>query len=345
MKKIKIILKVTVIVLLAIAVNPVVNAQGCMEPSSDGGVTVAGYIQPQFEFKQTDDAWNNSFTFNRARVGFLGNVPYDFSYYFMAELSKFKPDGSFMLDAFITYSRFELAKVSFGQFKVPFSLEQNTPCQSLHTIYRSRVVEELAGPQRDLGVMLFGGDNSTMVKYSLALVNDYKRNSMDENSAKSIKGRLVVNPTDFLSFGGNFGYGKTGVAKDNVKTRLGGELELRLNNFLLQGEYIWGKDTGDYTTGGGCDGTPLEFHEGPVTRGGFFVTAAYMTRWSIQPVIKIESFDGNMDIADDTHMISTIGMNYFFNDWTRLQVNYMYKAEGTSEVPNDAVVVQLQIKF
>lgn len=41
----------------------------------------------------------------------------------------------------------------------------------------------------------------------------------------------------------------------------------------------------------------------------------------------------------------TLGVNYFFNNNTRLQVNYQNKIETGLSVDNDALLVQLQVKF
>jgi phosphate-selective porin OprO and OprP len=76
-----------------------------------------------------------------------------------------------------------------------------------------------------------------------------------------------------------------------------------------------------------------------------------MTPWNVQPVIKYENFDPNTDGYDiindlyDYATIITFGMNYFFNDWTRLQLNYLYKAEEGNEIENDELLMQLQVKF
>ena len=70
----------------------------------------------------------------------------------------------------------------------------------------------------------------------------------------------------------------------------------------------------------------------------------YMTEWDLQPVIKYEAYDENIDADDDAVSVITYGLNYFFNDWTRLQFNYMYKVEEV-EVVNDEIMVQLQVKF
>ncbi len=324
----------------------IISAQGCMEASSDEGVSIKGYIQPQWEYWQTTDGHDaNSFTLNRARIAALGSIPYDVSYFVMIDFSKFKSGSPWILDAFVSYTRYDWAKVTFGQFKSPISLEQNTACQSLHTIYRSKVVNELAGPQRDMGAMLFGGTADSKLHYYLAIMNDYERGYEDENIAKSVKGRVTFSPLEFLQVGGSFAYGKTGANEDNKKTRLGGELQIKYSNFLFQGEYLWADDSGDYTTGGGCDGTPIEFHTGGVTRSGFFAQAMYLTQWNLQPVFKLESYDADVSIDDNTEFITTYGINYFLNDWTRIQLNYRYRAEHGAEIPNDQVVLQVQVKF
>ena len=88
----------------------------------------------------------------------------------------------------------------------------------------------------------------------------------------------------------------------------------------------------------------MEVHEGSINRGGFWAQTLYMTPWNIQPVIKYESYDPNTDEDDDIENVITFGFNYFFNDWTRLQLNYLYKVEEEEE-PNDEILMQLQVKF
>ena len=84
------------------------------------------------------------------------------------------------------------------------------------------------------------------------------------------------------------------------------------------------------------------------------VQAMYYTEWDIQPVFKYEFFDPNTDITGysgyalidhyaKTNM--TFGLNYFFNDWTRLQMNYIMKQEEWESFDNDQLLVQLQVKF
>jgi len=355
-----------------LAANAFVNAQGCITASAEEGVQVIGYIQPQFGFNflGQDLAGNslntNSFYFNRARLGVVGNIPYNISYYVMADLSSFK-GGPYLLDAFITYNGLgPWAKISMGQFKNPFGLELNTPCQALYTINRSMVVDELASPFRDIGVMVSGGTDTLSIfglkkknvfSYSLALMNGTGLNVMDSDRYKDFIGRIVFSPVDFLSIGGSYRTGQMINADPSIKvadkrTRIGADLSVNYKNFILQGEYISGKDEGSKLVGGGCGEEPTPV-AGTFNSNGYMVQALYMTPWRLQPVVKYESYDPDKNVAFNKQNTLTFGFNYFINDWTRIQLNYLYKVEESSdidiadyhEISNDAILLQLQVIF
>lgn len=318
-------------------------AQGCETPSDDSdGVKLFGFFQPQYEYHLTDPA-NSTFKFKRARIGFMGNVPYDFSYYVVLENSAFvsQTGNPYLLDAFITYKRFKWATVSVGSFKQPFGLEVNTSCSGLTTVERAMVSDQIVAPQRDMGVMLLGGDNTTMLKYSLALMNGRGLGVKDNNNKKDIIGRLVLQPIEMISIGGSFRYGFPNNEIDN-RVSVAAEMQFKTGPFTLQGEYI--HDQGDYNraAGGGCGSDPVTLGE---KRDGAWVMASYMTKLRLEPVFKWEYFDADKDLVNNEMYVMTGGVNYFFNDWTRLQVNYQYRAEKGAELPNDAVLVQLQVKF
>jgi phosphate-selective porin len=326
------------------------NAQGCSEPSSDEGVNVFGYIQTQYDYNLFDKLESN-FGFNRARIGVMGNIPYDFSYYVLLETSPFKKDGpkAYLLDAFITYNRFSFAKVSMGSFKSPFGLELSTPCHGLHTINRSKFVNELTAPDRDMGLMLLGGSDTTLLRYSIAILNGTGLLKRDNDTYKDIVGRVLIQPTSWMHIGGSFKLGKSANKDaslgDDTRKRFGAEFEVNYANFIVQGEYIYAEDNGSYIVGGGCGGD-AEIVQGNVKRSGMFLMALYKTPWNIEPVIKYENYNNNLDSkTDNLEHVTTLGVNYFFNEWVRLQVNYEYKAEWAKEINNDRLMVQLQVKF
>lgn len=335
-------------------------SQGCEEPASDDGddekkIKIIGFIQPQYEFHMTKDedaipvAENsNTFKFKRARIGVTGAIPYDFSYYVMVETSPYvSPTGyPYLLDAFISYRRFEWAKISVGSFKQPFGLEVNTPCSGLHSIERAMASDQLVVPQRDIGIMLFGGGKDKLLSYSVAVMNGkgIGKKDVDNNQKKDLIGRVVFHPLDWLNIGGSFRYGHP--LTDSVsRTSFAGEIEIKYSGLRVQAEYIY--DEGDYdaSASGGCGGTPMTLGD---KRSGFWAMAMYKFRFNLEPVVKIETFStGNTN--EEEFLITTFGVNYFFNDNIRIQANYQYRAEYNSnsnaEFPNDAILLQLQAKF
>ncbi|KAF0204772.1 MAG: hypothetical protein FD170_197 [Bacteroidetes bacterium] len=335
-----------------------VSAQGCGGAPSEEGIKMFGFLQSQYKYSLTEPT-TNTFSFERARIGAMGKIPYDFSYYLVLELSPFmsarpEDNSAYLLDAFITYDRFKMAKLSMGSFKTPFGMETNTPCNGLMTVYRSKATLQMVSPFRDLGLMLLGGDENTLVQYQLGLMNGSgllipTGKIDDKNRKKDVVGRFVVHPVDFLNVGGSFRYGYPG-DNNNEATRLslGLELKAKYSGFTLLSEFIY--DEGALNdAAGGCSGTPVDIGK---VRKGAYVSMAYMSKWNVEPVFMYDFFhsgfmntSSGQDIPiEEKYNTLTFGLNYFFNDWTRLQVNYLYRAE-TLEQKNDEIVVQLQVKF
>lgn len=354
--------KVLILAIIFSAISTYSLAQGCMGGGGDL-VGVHGFIQPQFNYSLNGTAADgssldvNNFTFNRARIGVLGEIPYDIEYYFFIEASSFKSQSKLphLLDAYVTYTRFgKWAKISLGQFKSPFGLEQNTSCSGLYTVNRAEVTSQLAGPQRDLGVLISGGNDETLLKYSIGFMNGSGMNVEDDNNNKNIIGRLVVKPLEYLSVGGSFKYGKinpTDLAQPlNEILRYAGELQFKHNNMLLQVEYIQGQDklfsTSRIPIYGGCGGI-VGFdtkQPGTYTKSGLMVMAAYLTPWKVEPVAKFDMWNSDHSVSNATVNYLTFGINYYVNDYSRVQVNYV-NVQESNPVTNDMIMVQLQAKF
>jgi phosphate-selective porin OprO and OprP len=319
-------------------------AQGCGDGPSDEGVNVFGFVQSQYNMTFEENHTENSFTFERVRLGVQGAIPYDFSYYAVIELSPFMDANRnpYLLDAFVTYNRFKWARVSVGSFKTPLGLETNTACNDMITIFRSTAVMQMVAPFRDMGMVFMGGDHETKIQYQLGLMNGSGLKRFDNNRKKDIVARLLYKPVDFLQIGGSFRTGYPSYNNDDdSRTTFGGEIKATYNGFTFMGEYIM--DEGDYNRdlGGGCGGELITLGE---ERSGGWAAIAYRTKWDVEPVFKFDFFDsGNAQDYKETNL--TFGVNYFFNDWTRLQVNYVYRTEEPTDFKNDRFVIQLQAKF
>ncbi len=334
-------------------------AQGCMGGGSSEGVNVIGFIQPQLEYNFAEDASGEAdnsynFTFNRARIGVTGNIPYDVSYYFILEASPFKGDVK-LCDAFTSYTLLApYATFSIGRFKSPFGLERNTPCQGLYTVKRSLVTDNLV-LDRDMGLMAYGNYND-LVNYTFALTHGTGSAAVDNNKAKDISARVVLSPIEMVKVGGSWQTGKQPAAdptaeEEDIRTRFAGELQFEYKNFLVQGEYISGKME---SSGGIVAHPPDCTHDttwytvvppGESKSGGYWGFLAYTTPWELQPIVKYEFYDPDADTDDNELSIITFGFNYFINDWSRIQVNYLYKAEKGNEIVNDEILFQFQALF
>jgi hypothetical protein len=324
-------------------------AQGCAAPKSDEGVNVFGFLQPQIETKFLKDGVENSFTFNRARIGVMGNIPYDVMYYAVIEASSFKNDNPFLLDAFVSYQRFSFAKISVGQFKSPFTLEMSTACNDLNTIYRTSAINNLVSPDRDLGIMLSGSIKDNFLSYSVALTNGTGIGGYDNNQGKTVHSRLVIAPFGFIKLGGGVQYGThpsivEDATEEDSRFRWAADVQLKLKNFDLIGEYISSSDKGSYSVGGGCGGE-VTILEGDLKRSGYYVTAMYRTPWNLQPIFRYENWNTDVNIMNRVEHTMVLGLNYWLNDWSRIQVNYLYKAEEKLEVMNDEFLIQFQVTF
>ena len=345
--------KILITLIALMILSPVVmKGQGCMEPKSDDGVSVIGYLQPQWKFDEANGDNTNNFYFQRARVGVTGSIPYDFTYYVLAEFSPYL-GGPYVLDAFVTWKRLgPWANISVGQFKMPFGLELSTPCQALHTINRSLVVNALASPFRDLGVMIYGGTplfekEHNVLEWKLAFTNGTGMNKIDNNRRKDFTARVIISPVDFLHIGASY---KNGTVlpdgNDDKLTRFGADISVEKFNFLFQGEYISGVDDGFELTGGGCGQDPsIAPADGKFKKNGFATMLLYKTPWNLQPVVKYESYDMDIDVDNNMKNSLTLGLNYFFNEWTRLQLNYVINDYIGVDKANNLFMAQLQVIF
>jgi len=326
-------------------------AQGCEDdvaPATASGtpktssLKVFGYIQPQYNVYFTDPG-ENTFNFKRARLGVRGRVNRSFSYYFVLETSAFIGGGdAYLLDAFVSYDKHEWAKISLGSFKQPFSREVTTACHSLTTIDRSVVADQLVAPQRDMGLMLLGGSSKTKFRYSAALMNGSGLGIKDNNKKKDVIGRATYQALNWLNIGASIRYGYP-TNNDDDRTTYGIDALVQYKKFAVQGEYI--HDTGDFNraAGGGCGAEPLPLGE---ERDGAYVMATYDINTKFQPVLKWEYFDADKSQTTLGYQeIFTVGINYFMNKMVRLQVNYQAKDIDGVSSDNDALLMQVQVRF
>jgi hypothetical protein len=326
---------------------------------------LSGYTQVRYQNYQQSGK-NNEFDIRRARLDFQGDFSSKWNYRLLIDFvgstgaTGTAPTGGALvsptlLDGFIAYKPFDFLKITAGQFTIPFSLENVTQDRTLETIDRSQVVTALVARKgdasnglvdsignqngRDIGIQLSGSfiriENRYLADYYIALLNGAGINTVDNNSSKDIDARIVLHPFKILDIGTSYYNGfdrfTSSPTKNQNRIRWGAEAALNLNLLSVKGEYIKGQDG---------NSNPIN-HEGWYMQGSYFLWANHL-----QGVFRYDVYDPNtVKLKNDvTSTYYVFGLNYFFNVWTKLQVNYSRRTESTN-INNDVFTAQLQLAF
>ena len=263
-----------------------------------------------------------------------------------------------VLDAIATFKPYESFKIQAGQFKIPLSMENNTPSNNMEVIERAQVVEALVARNkdvignhngRDIGVMAFGSvlkiHDRFIIDYYIGGFNGTGINSTDNNEPKDVAARIILHPVKGFDLGFSWydGFSKFGtgtIIKNEIRQRGGAELSFTHKNFSVKGEYIQGIE-GDYIK------VKTNVYQYTHTRreGGYVQVSEYVLHKKIQLVARYDAFDPDRS-TDRNETVNLLGgVNYFFNDWAKLQVNYTSRNETGKTINNDIIGAQLQIAF
>lgn len=302
-------------------------------------LNVSGYTHIRYQSFQ-ESGKSDFADIRRARLDARGVIATEWEYRFQMVIA----GNAKLLDAYATFKPYEFFKIQVGQFKIPFSYESILASPSMETIDRSQVVEALVARGkdvlgnfngRDVGVQAFGNlwkvNNRYIIEYFLGGFNGNGTNIADNNESKDLAARLVLHPMKGLNIGASWydGYDKYGttVPENHIRTRIGGELRYIYKFVSLHIEYIEGNDS-------------------DIKRKGYYVQAAsYIYKRKIQLVARYDYYDPDKSKKNDASMHYLSGINYYFNDLTRLQVNVSNREEETNNFNNDLINVQLQIGF
>ncbi len=319
-------------------------------------INISGYIQSRFQSLQ-EAGRPDAMDIRRARLNFRGNVTPTWEYRLQVDMAGTPK----VLDAIATFKPYDFFKIQAGEFKVPLSMENNTPSDLMDVIERAQVVEALVARNkdvlgnnngRDIGVMAFGSllkiKDHAIIDYYLGGFQGAGINVSDNNEAKDFGARLILHPIKGLDIGAAYydGFSKIGtipvgfiVARDNIRTRIAGELSYVYKFISVKGEYIHGED-GDYVKG------KTEYSYIHTKREGWYAQiAAYVIPKKIQVVGRWDSYDPDIHKPANATLNILGGVNYYFNDWAKLQVNYTSRNESGKTINNDIIGVQLQVGF
>ncbi len=310
--------------------------------ASDVDIKFGGFGQFQYYYEQGSNI--SKFVPKRVRFKATGTLTEKVGFFIQHDFwgAGGTPPAPRLLDARFDYTLCPCAKLSAGQFALPFGIEVSNSPYNLDAITYSYVVgtgwPQTPGPtgffpyNRDLGVMFWGTypKNDWKATYNLAVFNGGGYDKSEENQYKDVVGRLAGS-YKWATLGGSYYYGKTGAISDSLKdkVRFGGDLKLDRAPFLFQTEFIQGWDD-------------------TVTRRGYYALAEVKLWKVLQPVIKYDVWDPNT--ATGNNQVNKIagGLNWYFSPNSKLQAIYEIKGEESDLVPtryNDDFILQWGMSF
>jgi len=325
---------------------------------------LSGYTQVRFQdFQQKGKP--DGFDIRRARLDFQGDFSTKWNYRLLIDFvgasgaTGGAPTGGALIaptlfDAFIAYKPFPFIKIQAGQFILPLSQENLIQDRNLELIDRSQVVNALVARKgdisnglvdsignqngRDIGVQLSGSliqlKDGDLLDYYLGLFDGAGINTVDNNESKDICARIVLHPFKGLSLGSSYYNGfdrfTSSLAKDQERIRWGADLSYSGSRLGLRTEYLQGQEGNE---------NPIR-HQGWYAQGTYFIVARHL-----QGIFRYDSYNPNEEKAKQTNTYYVFGMNYFFNVWTKVQVNYSWRTESGPVLDNDVITIQLQLAF
>jgi hypothetical protein len=304
---------------------------------------------PNWGIEQTTS--NNSFDLARAILFATGKIgsQKQFGYMLMYD---FGPNAC-LHELYGEWLPKDAFNVRFGQFKIPFTIENPMSPTKLETIYFSRGARAMSGSTgdfnqfepngvksgakagRDAGLQLSGRlfkkDDFFRIEYYAGLFNGTGFNAKDNNNHKDFIGTVYYQPVKGLRIGGSIYSGKLNVpiyiAQGNhVRDLRTAGAEYNSKKFYARTEYISGNNGG-------------------LKRESYYGSAVWKfspNKWEV--LGKYEWYDENKSFKNNEISDITVGVNYYLAFLTRIQLNYIYtdnKALGT----NHAVAMQLQLFF
>ncbi len=292
---------------------------------------------------------DNTFFVRRAKLFFGGKIFKKIG--FMISM-----DGTtnpLLSDAYAYLDYIPHARVTLGQFKTPFSIDQAMSIAAIPTINRSLVTNMVVNPQlRDVGVMLSGAyrmkGRPFGAGYATELVNGNGKNSVDDNNQKDWAGRVWINPfVEGLTLGGSWYAGDTSNKKPVVDRhrdheKWGADFEYAppmVKGLRTMGEFEWERRYYDYytatdifntnNTGAGANQTD-PFGKYAHTFG-YYLEAWYRVNGisgpasflnAFEPVIRYDFLDENTSGAANDRDRWTFGANYYINRYVRVMADW-----------------------
>lgn len=328
-------------------------------------INIGGYGLMMYQYKEYDKTHHDF----KARVIYLsvkGDITKNLSYFILTEFV-----DPMVYEYYIDWHPTKEFGIRGGQFKVPFTLENPISLTNLETVLNTRSVSTFAGmgddiqrktngvnkTGRDLGIQISGslinGEDHDYLQYSMGMFQGQGMNASEKNNNKDFAGSIAIQPVKGLRFVGGlylgevtylqkhayydpyWGYYEYEKDYTRVRNRWALSADYKNNRFYARTEWIHAND-------GGID------------KEGLYGTASvYCIPNKMNIVGKVDYLNNNKDYNLEV-IDYTLGVNYYFYNQCRFQLNYTYSGYSKKWVNNsfgsnrrgeNSVLAQMQIVF
>ena len=177
--------------LMALLFSSAVTAEMAEIKVGKGTLKMGGILQAGYTFNLEDAAGFDSFTLNRARFLFWGDIVPDKIKYFLQLENK---NGAGLLDYKARFFYIEKTEITFGRFLPNFTLYMPSSTAKLEMINYPLTTLKMGPPWRQVGLQ-----TTTQMEYfdfNLGIFNgaDAPNNISDNNDAKDFFARVDIKP-------------------------------------------------------------------------------------------------------------------------------------------------------
>jgi phosphate-selective porin OprO/OprP len=296
--------------------------------SGESNIQIGGRLMYDYNRSELNGVVDeDQFDDRRARLYVKGDVNKDWAYKL-----NFNLDGSGFEDLYVQYKGFgNAAKITIGNQRQPFGLQDQTSSNDISVLERSALAE-LFAPGRTEGVVL-SGDLANNVYYGVgAFFEDVDENKQGEEMgfAGRVTWAPVMTKTSLIHFG--LAYLDDGHESD----AFGLEAAAVSGPFHIQAELDDGTISGNDVSGFYVQAGYILTGETRPYKGGKFKRVQPSNKagaWEV--VARYEDGDGNysdIELGRTDATSLAVGVNYYANNNIRIGVNY---TDGEDNINGD----------
>lgn len=319
-----------------------------------GYLSVGGWIDGQYSYERQENnnkgvEASSTFHTRRARLDVKGGITDNIEFRLQADVSGTPK----MIDAFVKCKINKQINFELGQFKTPFTLENQYSPLNQEGIDNAIVINKLAGfsdvlggkrgAGRDIGIMLYGtafddnGASFPLLSYYLGVFNGNGINTKDDNQSKDLIGRIDIHPFVkelTLSASGVRGTYDNGVDKHARNNRYSFGGEYKDDALTLRSEFVH---------------ADIQYASASTEYVGFYVVAGY---WfpigesaKMRPVVRFDHYNeiGVIQKMKQTNYMA--GLDIWPESHLRFQLNYTLVNRERYDKPGHLFQAMFSVKF